>query len=51
MPAIGLYPRRSYYKSALVIGDEVGYPPLTREECNLFFRFVANRYEKIRGLK
>ncbi len=37
---------RSYYKSALVIVDEVGYTPITREECNLFFRFIANRYEK-----
>lgn len=37
---------RSYYKSSLVIVDEVGYTPVNREECNLFFRFVANRYEK-----
>lgn len=37
---------RSYYKSPLVIVDEVGYTPINREECNLFFRFVANRYEK-----
>jgi len=37
---------RGYYKSALVVVDEVGYTPITREECNLFFRFVANRYEK-----
>ena len=37
---------RSYYKSSLVIVDEVGYTPITREECNLFFRFIANRYEK-----
>lgn len=37
---------RSYYKSSLVVVDEVGYAPITREECNLFFRFVANRYEK-----
>jgi len=37
---------RSYYKSALVIVDEVGYTPINREECNLFFRFIANRYEK-----
>ena len=36
----------SYYKSALVVVDEVGYTPITREECNLFFRFIANRYEK-----
>jgi len=37
---------RSYYKSALVIVDEVGYTPIDRHECNLFYRFVANRYEK-----
>jgi DNA replication protein DnaC len=37
---------RSYYKSSLVIVDEVGYTPITREECNLFYHFVANRYEK-----
>jgi DNA replication protein DnaC len=37
---------RSYYKSSLVIVDEVGYTPVSREECNLFFRFIAHRYEK-----
>jgi len=37
---------RSYSKSALVIVDEVGYTPVDRKECNLFFRFIANRYEK-----
>jgi len=37
---------RSHYKSSLVIVDEVGYTPISREECNLFFRFIANRYEK-----
>lgn len=37
---------RGYYKSSLVIVDEVGYTPINREECNLFFRFIANRYEK-----
>jgi len=37
---------RSYYKSSLVVVDEVGYTPINREECNLFFRFIANRYEK-----
>jgi len=37
---------RGYYKSSLVIVDEVGYTPIDREECNLFFRFIANRYEK-----
>jgi DNA replication protein DnaC len=29
-----------------VVVDEVGYTPIDREECNLFFRFIANRYEK-----
>ena len=24
----------------------MGYTPINREECNLFFSFVANRYEK-----
>jgi DNA replication protein DnaC len=37
---------RSHYKSALVVVDEVGYTPITREECHLFYRFVATRYEK-----
>lgn len=37
---------RGHYKSSLVIVDEVGYTPIDREECNLFFRFIANRYEK-----
>jgi DNA replication protein DnaC len=37
---------RSYHKSSLVIVDEVGYTPIDRDECNLFFRFIANRYER-----
>jgi DNA replication protein DnaC len=37
---------RSYYKSTLVIVDEVGYTPIGRDECNLFYRFVAARYER-----
>jgi DNA replication protein DnaC len=37
---------RSHYKASLVIVDEVGYTPVTREECHLFYRFVATRYEK-----
>jgi len=37
---------RSYYKSALVVVDEVGYMPINREEAHLFFQFVSNRYEK-----
>ena len=38
--------QRGYFKSALVIVDEVGYTPVTREECHLFFRFVSHRYER-----
>jgi len=37
---------RSHFKSSLVVVDEVGYTPVTREECHLFYRFVATRYEK-----
>ncbi len=37
---------RSHYKSSLVVVDEVGYMPVSREECHLFYRFVATRYEK-----
>jgi len=37
---------RSHYKSSLVVVDEVGYTPIGREECHLFYRFVATRYEK-----
>lgn len=37
---------RSYYKSALVVVDEVGYMPINREEAHLFFQFVSNRYER-----
>ena len=37
---------RSYYKSALVVVDEVGYTPISREECNLFYYFISARYEK-----
>jgi DNA replication protein DnaC len=37
---------RSHFKSSLVVVDEVGYTPITREECHLFYRFVATRYEK-----
>jgi len=38
--------RRSYQWSQLVVVDEVGYTPIDREECNLFYQFVAMRYER-----
>ncbi|HEY3377195.1 MAG TPA: IS21-like element helper ATPase IstB [Armatimonadota bacterium] len=37
---------RKYFESALVVVDEVGYMPCTREEASLFYRFIAARYEK-----
>jgi DNA replication protein DnaC len=37
---------RGHFKSALVIVDEVGYTPVSREECHLFFRFISHRYER-----
>ena len=37
---------RRCYKSSLVVVDEVGYTPIDRDQCNLFYQFVAMRYEK-----
>lgn len=37
---------RSYLKSSLVVVDEVGYMPVTRQDAHLFFRFICYRYEK-----
>jgi DNA replication protein DnaC len=37
---------RSHYRASVVVVDEVGYTPITQDECNLFYRFVATRYEK-----
>lgn len=37
---------RSHLRASLVVVDEVGYTPIGREECHLFYRFVAARYEK-----
>jgi DNA replication protein DnaC len=30
----------------LLIVDEIGYLPMTREQANLFFQVVARRYER-----
>jgi DNA replication protein DnaC len=30
----------------LIVIDEIGYLPFGREEANLFFNVVANRYER-----
>lgn len=37
---------RGGLRAALIIVDEVGYLPLERREANVFFQFVAHRYEK-----
>ena len=39
------YRLKTYSKFHLMIVDEIGYLPLTREESNLFFQFVSSRYE------
>ena len=36
---------KAYGKFPLMIVDEIGYLPLSREESNLFFQFVSRRYE------
>jgi len=39
------YRLSTYSKFHLMIVDEIGYLPLTREESNPFFQFVSSRYE------
>jgi DNA replication protein DnaC len=36
--------RRKYLNSSLLIIDELGFEPMTREEASLFFRLVTYRY-------
>ncbi|TIS33921.1 ATP-binding protein [Mesorhizobium sp.] len=36
--------RRRYMNMALLIVDEVGFGPMTREEASLFFRLITYRY-------
>lgn len=38
--------RRKYMNAALLIVDEVGFDPFTREDANLFFRLVSYRYQR-----
>lgn len=37
---------RGYARSALVVVDEVGYVPISRQEAHLFFQFISRRYER-----
>jgi len=36
--------RRKYMKPALLIVDEIGFEPFSREDANLFFRLISYRY-------
>lgn len=38
--------RRKYMKPALIVVDEIGFEPFTREDANLFFRLVSYRYQR-----
>lgn len=38
--------RRVVNQARLLIIDEIGYLPMTREQANHFFQVIANRYEK-----
>ena len=40
------YRLATYSRFPLMIVDEIGYLPLSREESNLFFQFVSSRYER-----
>ena len=37
---------KKYMASSLLIVDEMGFQPLTRDEANLFFRVVNHRYQR-----
>jgi len=38
--------RRKYINVSLLIIDEVGFEPMTRQEASLFFRLVSYRYQR-----
>jgi DNA replication protein DnaC len=38
--------RRTYMSSALIVIDELGFEPMTRQEASLFFRLVSYRYSR-----
>ena len=40
------YRLATYSRFPLMIVDEIGYLPLSKEESNLFFQFVSSRYER-----
>jgi DNA replication protein DnaC len=38
--------RRNYMSTALLLVDELGFEPMTRQEASLFFRLVTYRYRR-----
>ena len=38
--------RKKYINTSLLILDEVGFEPMTRQDASLFFRLVSHRYQK-----
>jgi DNA replication protein DnaC len=38
--------RRKYMSTALIVIDELGFEPMTRQEASLFFRLVSYRYNR-----
>ena len=40
------YRIKTYFRCRLMIVDEIGYLPLSREKSNQFFQLVSSRYEK-----
>jgi len=38
--------RKKYISASLLIIDEVGFEPMTRQEASLFFRLVSHRYQR-----
>jgi DNA replication protein DnaC len=38
--------RKKYISTSLLIIDEVGFDPMTRQEASLFFRLVSHRYQR-----
>lgn len=44
--APGRLRRKKYLNSALLVIDEMGFEPMSRQEASLFFRLVSHRYER-----
>jgi DNA replication protein DnaC len=38
--------RKKYLSTSLVVIDEVGFEPMSRQEASLFFRLVSHRYQR-----